>query len=97
MHRRGESKLGMRSWEKSEDTQPGEWGGARRMTMGLGMHRLATQTLTGGKNTENESKPEEMMIEIQGSKYQMKTKRNRKETSTRSPTSFLPQPEVTIT
>ena len=46
------------------------------MTTGLGMHQLATQTLTGGKNTENESKPEEMMIEIQGSKYQVKTKRN---------------------
>ena len=26
--RRGESKLGMRSWERSEDTQPGEWGGS---------------------------------------------------------------------
>ena len=97
MHRRGESKLGMRSWEKSEDTRPGEWGGAGRMTMGLGMPQLATQTLTEGKNTEHESKPEEMMIEIQGSIYQMKMKRNRKETSTRSPTSFLSQPAVTIT
>ena len=65
--------------------------------MGLGMPQLATQTLTEGKKTENESKPEEMMIEIQGSIYQMKMKRNRKETSTRSPTSFLSQPAVTIT
>ena len=28
MDRRGDSKLGMRSWERSEDTQPGEWGGS---------------------------------------------------------------------
>lgn len=77
------SELGMRPKEKAEDTQTRVGGGSWEDVYGLGMHQLslATQTrqLTGERQTENESKPEEMMIIIQGSKYQTKMKREKRE------------------
>ena len=77
------SELGMRPRVKPEDTETRVGGGSWEDVYGLGMHQLSlatqTQQRTGERQTENESKAEEMMIVIQGSKYQTKRKRERKE------------------
>lgn len=78
------SELGMRPRKKAEDTQTRVGGGSWEDVYRLGMHQLslATQTrqLTGERQTENESTPEEMMTVIQGSKYQTKMKRGKRNT-----------------